>query len=64
MDNIISINICVDNAAFGVTNDDQAAEVARILRSTASWIEDFLTSLTRASRCVTSTATPSARLAA
>ena len=39
MDSIISINICVDNAAFGVTYDDQAAEVARILRDAANRME-------------------------
>ena len=33
MNSIIGIDVYVDHAAFGVTNDDQAAEVARILRA-------------------------------
>lgn len=39
MDNILSLEICTDNAAFGVTYDDQAAEVARILREAAERME-------------------------
>ena len=39
MDHAINITICVDNDAFGVTYDDQAAEVARILRHAADRIE-------------------------
>ena len=39
MDHVINITICVDNDAFGVTYDDQAAELGRILRHAADRIE-------------------------
>lgn len=39
MDHVINITLCVDNDAFGITYDDQAAEVARILRHAADRIE-------------------------
>lgn len=39
MDHVINITLCVDNDAFGITYDDQAAEVARILRHAADKIE-------------------------
>ena len=39
MDHVISITLFVDNDAFGITYDDQAAEVARILRHAADRIE-------------------------
>ena len=39
MDNIVQIKMSVDNAAFGVTYEDQATEVVRILRYLAQQIE-------------------------
>jgi len=39
MDHVINITLCVDNDAFGISYDDQAAEVARILRHAADRIE-------------------------
>jgi hypothetical protein len=39
MDHVINITICVDNDAFGVTYDDQAQEVCRILRKLADRLE-------------------------
>jgi hypothetical protein len=39
MDHVIDITICVDNDAFGVTYDDQAQELGRILRHAADCIE-------------------------
>lgn len=39
MDHIIDISICVDNDAFGDTYDEQAAEVARILKNLADLLE-------------------------
>ena len=39
MDHIINISICVDNDAFGDTYDEQAAEVARILKNLADLLE-------------------------
>lgn len=39
MDHCINITICVDNDAFGITYDEQAAELARILRHAAKRIE-------------------------
>ena len=38
MDHAIRIDVCVDNAAFGVTYQEQADELARILRDTAERI--------------------------
>jgi hypothetical protein len=40
MDHAITLSICVDNAAFGDTYQDQAAEVARILRHAADRFEE------------------------
>jgi hypothetical protein len=40
MDHAINLSICVDNAAFGDTYQDQAAEVARILRHAADRLEE------------------------
>lgn len=39
MDHYITISLCVDNAAFGDTYDEQAAEVARILRYAADRLQ-------------------------
>lgn len=39
MDHVISLTLCVDNDAFGITYDEQATEVARILRHAATKIE-------------------------
>lgn len=39
MDHIINISICVDNDAFGDTYDEQAVEVARILKNLADLLE-------------------------
>jgi len=39
MDHFINISICVDNAAFGDTYDEQAAEVSRILKNLADLLE-------------------------
>ena len=39
MDHCITLSRCVDNAAFGDTYDEQAAEVARILRYAADRIQ-------------------------
>jgi len=39
MDHVINITICVDNDAFGMTYDDQAQELGRILRHAADRIE-------------------------
>ena len=38
MDHAINLSICVDNDAFGITYQDQADEVARILRNAADRI--------------------------
>ena len=35
MDHIVDLTICVDNAAFGETYEDQAHEMARILTNAA-----------------------------
>jgi hypothetical protein len=40
MDHYIKISLCVDNAAFGDTYSEQAAEVARILRYAADQLQD------------------------
>jgi hypothetical protein len=40
MDHYIKISLCVDNAAFGDTYNEQAAEVARILRYAADQLQD------------------------
>lgn len=39
MDHCINITLLVDNAAFGITYDDQAQEVGRILRDLADTLE-------------------------
>lgn len=39
MDHVVSITLCVDNDAFGLTYDDQAQEVGRILRDLADRLE-------------------------
>jgi len=39
MDHCINITLLVDNAAFGITYDDQAQEVSRILRDLADRLE-------------------------
>ena len=39
MDHVIEMIVCVDNDAFGVTYEDQATEVSRILRDAAAAIE-------------------------
>ena len=39
MDHYVNISICVDNAAFGDTYNEQAHEVARILRLAADRIQ-------------------------
>lgn len=39
VDNVLDLTLCVDNAAFGDTYEEQAFEVARILRDLASRIE-------------------------
>ena len=39
MDHYIKISLCVDNAAFGDTYHEQAAEVARILRYAADRLQ-------------------------
>jgi len=39
VDHFINISICVDNAAFGDTYDEQAAEVSRILKNLADLLE-------------------------
>ena len=39
MDHCINITLLVDNAAFGITYDDQAQEVGRILRDLADRLE-------------------------
>ena len=39
MDHYIKISLCVDNAAFGDTYNEQAAEVARILRYAADRLQ-------------------------
>jgi hypothetical protein len=40
MDHAITLSICVDNPAFGINYQDQAAEVARILRHAADRLEE------------------------
>ncbi len=40
MDHCINITICVDNAAFGETYEEQAAELSRILRHAAKRIQE------------------------
>ena len=40
MDHAVNITICVDNDAFGVTYDDQAHELANILRKLAVKLEN------------------------
>ncbi|MDA0268990.1 MAG: hypothetical protein O3A14_19015 [Cyanobacteria bacterium] len=39
MDHVINVTLCVDNAAFGDSYPDQAAEIARIFRDAADRIE-------------------------
>lgn len=39
MDHVVDITICVDNAAFGDTYEDQAHELANILRKLAVRLE-------------------------
>ena len=39
MDHCINITLLVDNDAFGITYDDQAQEVSRILRDLADRLE-------------------------
>ena len=39
MDHVLDLTLCVDNAAFGDTYEEQAAEVARILRKLANRLE-------------------------
>ena len=39
MDHVLDLTLCVDNAAFGDTYEDQAQEVARIFRNLADRIE-------------------------
>ena len=39
MDHTVEISISVDNEAFGITYEDQAIEVGRILRQLADQIE-------------------------
>ena len=39
VDNVLDLTLCVDNAAFGETYEEQALEVARIFRELANRLE-------------------------
>lgn len=39
MDHVLDLTLCVDNDAFGDTYEEQAQEVARILRNLAARLE-------------------------
>ena len=39
MDHVLDLTLCVDNAAFGETYEEQALEVARIFRELAARLE-------------------------
>ena len=39
VDNVLDLTLCVDNAAFGDTYEEQASEVARIFRELAERLE-------------------------
>lgn len=39
MDHVLDLTLCVDNDAFGDTYEEQAQEVARILRNLATRLE-------------------------